>query len=269
MDIQDTAQTMDFMKTHNKGITGSTLKLIAIASMLIDHIGAVILERMLMQNGMLAAIDAETLDSFLETNAGLYDTYVVLRLIGRIAFPIFCFLLVQGFLHTHDLKKYLSRLFLFALISELPFDLAFSGKLFDWGYQNVFFTLSFGILTIAGIHKVEEKKEWNRIWRAASCLLIVALCLGAVTLLKTDYDMLGVSAIVVIYLFRQNKTMSVGIGCAVLMEIPAFVSLILIYLYNGQRGRSLKWFFYLFYPVHILVLYLVSCALGLGHVILS
>lgn len=267
MEDKQSIQTTNNIK-KGTGITGSTLKIIAIAIMLIDHIGAVILTRALIQRGLMNATDPETLSVFLESNAVLYYTCPIFRQIGRIAFPIFCFLLVQGFLHTHNLKKYLGRLFLFALISELPFDLAFSGKLFNWSHQNVFFTLFFGILAIAGIRLAEQKKEWHIIWRVLFSMLVVGVCVVAVSLLKPDYDILGVLAIVIIYLFRRRKTLAVGIGCAVLMEIAVFISLIPIHLYNGERGRSVKWLFYLFYPVHILVLYLISCAMGLGQVML-
>ena len=82
----------------NKGLSGSTLKIIAMVTMLIDHIGAAVLARMIISG-----------------NAELYDLYMVLRKIGRLAFPIFCFLLIEGFCHTKDVKKYTSRLCLFAL----------------------------------------------------------------------------------------------------------------------------------------------------------
>lgn len=257
---------IDKIKKHTKGITGSTLKLIAIVSMLIDHIGGIILLRALMLYGLLDKINAQDGAAFIDVHAGLYYTYVIFRQIGRIAFPIFCFLLVQGFLHTHDVKKYLSRLFLFALISEVPFDLGFSGTNFDWSHQNVYFTLFFGVLAITGIQMAKDKMDWSIMGRVLVSLLVVLICTGAALLLKTDYDVLGVLAIVVLYLFRKRKTLSSGLGCAVLMEIPTFVSMLPVYFYNGKRGINIKWLFYLFYPVHILLLYLLGCMLGLGQV---
>ena len=105
-----------------KGISGSTLKMIAIVTMLIDHIGAAVLARLLMVNG-LGELDQTSTDAivqWLSANGALYGTYTAMRMIGRVAFPIFCFLLVEGFLHTHDVKKYAMRLGLFALLSEIP-----------------------------------------------------------------------------------------------------------------------------------------------------
>ena len=116
-----------------KGFSGSTLKLIAIITMLIDHIGAAVIARLL-----IAGQGSEL----------LYKIYYAMRAVGRVAFPIFCFLLVEGFFYTGSRKKYALRLFGFALLSEIPFDLAFSGKILEFGYQNVFFTLLIGLLTI-------------------------------------------------------------------------------------------------------------------------
>lgn len=90
-----------------KGISGSTLKMIAIVTMLIDHIGAAVLARLLMVNGLgeLDQTNTDAIMQWLSANGALYGTYTVMRMIGRVAFPIFCFLLVEGFLHTHDVKN--------------------------------------------------------------------------------------------------------------------------------------------------------------------
>ncbi len=131
-----------------KGIPGSTIKIIAVITMLIDHIGAVILERFMVlqaQGGMIN----ETLE--------LVDT--VLRMIGRLGFPIFCFLLVEGFEKTKNLKKYLTRLILFALLSEIPFNLSISGTILSKNYQNVYFTLLIGILALCGMRAISKRPD--------------------------------------------------------------------------------------------------------------
>ena len=134
------------MKPSNKkfGISGSTLKLIAIVSMLIDHTAATVIRALLIS----ASPDWQP---------GLRTLYSVSRDIGRLAFPIFCFLLVEGFLHTRNPKKYAGRLFLFALISEIPFDLALQSGWFDPGKQNVYFTLLIGLLVLMGLSYFREK----------------------------------------------------------------------------------------------------------------
>lgn len=159
-----------------KGISGSTLKMIAIVTMLIDHIGAAVLARLLMVNGLgeLDQTNADAIMQWLSANGALYWTYTIMRMIGRVAFPIFCFLLVEGFLHTHDVKKYAMRLGLFALLSEIPFDLAFSSKILEFNYQNVFFTLFIGLLMMIAYRAVEEKEEWNQALKMILYILIVA-----------------------------------------------------------------------------------------------
>lgn len=244
-----------------RGMTGSSLKMIAIITMLIDHTAAVILERMLYGQGL----SAETIS--------LYIVYMVMRLIGRLGFPIFCFLLIEGFCHTRNVKKYALRLFLFALISEIPFDLGFIGSAFYWQYQNVFFTLFIGLLVLIGFRFAEEQIKWNRAFLIVfDCILLLA-GMWVADWLMTDYSGMGVLTIAAMYLFRKNKVLEAGVGCTVLTmmslnEVTAFFVLLPIYKYNGRRGWSLKWFFYVFYPVHILLLYLVAYAMGLGDIML-
>lgn len=235
-----------------KGITGSTLKIIAIAAMLLDHIGAVILERMIV-NGVEA----------------LMLPYVLLRLVGRLAFPIFCFLLVEGFSHTRSKKRYALRLFGFSLISEVPFDLAVKGKVFDPGYQNVFFTLLIGFLAMWAFEAVKDKlegQEQRTVYGAYTVVAVIA-CLFAY-LIKSDYSAFGVLAIIVMYFYREEKAKSMLFGTAVLvisnvLEIFALVDIVFVAKYNKERGLNLKYVFYLFYPVHMLVLYLIAYCMGL------
>lgn len=234
-----------------KGISGSTLKMIAIITMLIDHIGAAVLARLLItgQGGQLT-----------------YQIYLVLRTIGRIAFPIFCFLLVEGFEHTKDRRKYALRLLGFALISEVPFDLAFSSAILEFEHQNVFFTLFIGLLTIQGFHAVEEKTEWTPLIRGFLLALIMFAGMAAAYCLHTDYDAKGVMCIVALYVFRKVRGAQILAGCVAFgwWEIEALVAFIPIAFYNGKRGWNLKYVFYLFYPVHLLVLYLVCMKMGIA-----
>ena len=131
---------------QTRGLSGSTLKLLAIITMFIDHVGAAVLARMIIMGNNTEL---------------LYKVYLTMRTIGRIAFPIFCFLLIEGFEHTRDRKKYALRLLAFAAISEIPFDLAFNSKVLEFGYQNVFFTLFIGLVTIMAMHEVEKQQDWH------------------------------------------------------------------------------------------------------------
>lgn len=258
-----------YIISEKKGITGSTIKLIAIIAMFIDHIGAIILERVMLNRGMGMTGDIDTLLVGIEQNAVLYSVNVICRLIGRIGFPIFCFLLIEGFQHTHNIKKYAGRLFLFALVSEIPFNLAFSGRFIYTEYQNVFFTLLIGLLVMIGFRWIEENGNMHKALRVLSYLLVLAVGMAAAEFIKTDYSAFGVLTIAVMYYFRKRKTWSVGMGCVTLTamtlaEITAFFAIIPISKYNGQRGWNMKWLFYAFYPAHILLLYLISCGLGIS-----
>lgn len=211
------------------------LKLIAITSMLIDHVAGV----------------------FIPANSW---PYLICRLIGRLAFPIYAFLIVEGFYHTRNIKKYLLRLGIFALISEVPFDLAFYNKWFYGKHQNIFFTLFLGLLTIYLINMAENKyKEKMLVVNLVNTAITLASCFLAV-LLKTDYKFTGILLIVAFYLFRGNKLMST-ITMVILSGniIQAFsaLSIIPISFYNGKKGRNIKYLFYVFYPAHLIILYLI------------
>ena len=145
---------------ERKGISGSTLKIIAIITMLIDHIGAGVLGILMVVRGLNEAAD---LNAWIDANSTLVITYQMMRFVGRLAFPIFCFLLIEGFEHTHDVKKYALRLLSFCLVSEIPFDLLFNGKILEFGYQNVFFTLFIGLMVMCGFQSVENQERFAKV----------------------------------------------------------------------------------------------------------
>ena len=264
---------MQMGETQTRGISSAVLKNIAVVTMLIDHIGAVIVMRLLIQRGIYTAMVNQEVDAWMIQNGWLYGSYMAMRIIGRIAFPIYCFLLVEGFQKTHNVKKYLGRMFLFALLSEVPFDLALSGEVWYVEYQNVFFTLFIGLAVIAGLKLVEERLAGSgngkRILRIClSAGIIIAGCALAL-ILKTDYDFQGVLAITVLYLFRNRRKAQVWAGVIAFllmggMEMIAAFSFLLIWFYNGTRGKQNKYFFYFFYPVHLLLLWLICVAMGIA-----
>jgi hypothetical protein len=223
-------------------MNGFNLKLIAMITMFIDHMAAILLPW----------------DS---------KAWLICRSIGRLAFPIFCFLLVEGFLHTHNVRKYMARLGIFALISEIPFDLAFTSGSIHSGFlhQNVFFTLFIGLALIYGMSIISLVFAKNIILgKLLQGILILAGCFAAYQL-KTDYAYMGVLMIVAFYVFRKSKlllTLAVffvntmfGLG----IQILGAFSMMFILFYNGKRGhQGNKYLFYIFYPAHIFILYLIS-----------
>ncbi len=234
-------------ETLKKGLDGSTLKYIAIITMLIDHIGAILVAPMVYQT------------SVFEAN-GVYLFYKLLRNIGRIAFPIFCFFLVEGFSYTSNVKNYAKRLFLFALLSEIPFDLGFYNTFWTIQGQNVFFTLFIGLCAMVLLKEAQEKIASPTKLTVMRLIIVIVACLIAL-FLKTDYDMKGILSIVVLYLYRskENRLIQLIAGAITFLWEPyALIAFVLLYFYSEKRGKQPKYLFYGFYPIHILILYGIS-----------
>lgn len=250
-----------------RGLSGSTIKMIAVISMLVDHLAAGLLGRYLTINGYFSLdhSDMVQVEQWMQQNMTLFASYTVMRMIGRIAFPIYCFLLVEGFEHTSNRMKYAARLLIFAAVSEVPFDLLFNNSWLEFGYQNVFFTLFLGLTAMMGIRWLEERQDLNRFLKMVGLFIVIAACMAAAKYLKTDYAATGVFCIVMLYLFRFKRSYQIIIGCfAFLWELTAPLAFAAIAFYDGRRGWNMKYFFYLFYPVHLLLIYLLCVALGIS-----
>lgn len=249
-------------------LDSDTLKIIAIVTMLIDHTGASLLETILYSG-----------------NTGIpdywYEVDTVFRCIGRTAFPIFAFLLAEGFFHTHSRKKYLERLLFFAVLSEIPFNLAFHGFLFYPGSQNVFWTFCIGFLVIWGLERlyavyaagsdILKKNKERRGRRMNRGLKFVFPALGLVlagavmaSVMQADYGLYGFLLILLFYLGRRGNAPRIVVCiCGYLLflwEPYCLFGFLLILFYNGkrkQRGKGFQYFFYLFYPVHLLIFGLI------------
>ena len=256
------------MNEGKRTFSGSSLKFIAMFTMTIDHIAVVILERVMISMGGFGLTgDAQV--AFWKAHAGIYVTYFFMRLVGRVAFPIFCFLLIEGLKYTKSVKKYAFRLLLFAGLSEIPFNLATRGKLFDFSYQNVFFTLFFGLVAILCIQKMEQSVHLGKMLKNGLCIGIATLFGILAELLHTDYGFVGVLVIICMYLLRSSYLREILSGCGILtlfmgIEVTSFFAIPLVLRYNGQRGWKGKYVFYAFYPIHLLVLYGIACGMGLS-----
>lgn len=234
-------------KTSYGGLPAVTLKWIAIAAMLIDHIAW----------------------AFIPTRSFPGQ---VMHIIGRLTAPIMCFFLAEGYHYTHNIQKYAQRLFLFALFSHIPFVYFELGTLFSFTPFNVLYSLWFGLLGIWAWDKVKN--------RTLCTLIILGLCLMS---LKADWPVFDVLVPICFYKYRGNlamqaKCLSIAAACiAAYYTIPAFLngqpfyaqffqfgvllSIPILAAYNGTSGvRSHfdKWFFYIFYPAHLLLLALLK-----------
>jgi hypothetical protein len=218
-------------------LDGTVLKLIAMVSMLVDHVGAV-----------------------------FFPEAVWMRAIGRLAMPIFSFCIAEGYIHTKDRKKYLLRMGIFALVSEVPFDLAFDGVI-GLGHQNIMVTFFLAILALMLFDMIRgEKPGIAQNLLAGMTVLMMAV---AALLLNADYTLFGVLTVFLFYVFRSKHPLlraGAGVGFLVALRsvgynLAAGLSFIPIAMYNGKKGKGLKWLFYAFYPGHLLALYALSLLL--------
>lgn len=231
---------------YNFGLDSFMLKVIAVVTMVVDHTGVIF-------------------GQYLDNNV-----YIMLRTIGRVSFPIFAFLLVQGFIHTKNRQQYFTRLLGFGVAIHLVLSLL--GLLgFALPLQvNIFITLSIGFLAMWFLDTYREQK-------IISILMLLALCIFA-EMIQTDYGAYGVATVIFFYLTRQYKTFMLG-SFALLTVVHVFLqhllyhytsslqlyaigSLLFISLYNGKKGATTpKYFFYLFYPIHFIVLFMIRFAI--------
>lgn len=210
------------------------LKIIALTTMIIDHYGAI--------------FQGDTM---------------FFRMIGRLAFPIYCFLLVEGYFHTSDVKKYAKRLFIFALISEVPFDLAFYNKI-GFVHQNIFFTLFIGLAAIYFLDNKEGKYNFNK-------NVVILIACGLAILLSVDYNAIGIIYILAFYFTRNYDKLKRFKTIGLIMLIVNFISSILqqfsllalplLYTYNGDHGpknKIMQILFYAAYPLHLMIFYILK-----------
>lgn len=218
------------LENIKKSIDASALKWIAVIAMLIDHFAIAI---------------------YWQTDNRVYGVYRLLRYAGRISFPIFCFLLVEGFFYTKNIGKYIGRCFLFALISEIPYDMAIKGTICHWQTQNIYFTLTLGLCALFLIEKIKG----TDLMHVLGQMIVIAVFCYIADILEVDYHWRGILFIVMFYYCRNmgKKVICMSGIFAFAYEITAPLAFIPIYYYNGKRGKQFKYLFYLIYPLHLLL----------------
>ncbi len=225
-------------------LDGTALKVIAMVSMVIDHVGDI-----------------------------FFPEATWMRMAGRIAMPVFSFCIAEGYVHTHDVKRYLLRMGAFALVSELPFDLAFSGGT-DWTHQNIMLSFFLSILSLILFDRVRGPKDpqTGRYGAGRTALGCFEVCLMAAValLLRADYTCFAVIGVFLFYVLKEQDPFFRALGGVGFLSVTRTMgyycatglSLFPLLLYNGKKGKGLKWLFYLFYPGHLLLLYAVKAFLG-------
>ncbi|HCA05211.1 MAG TPA: TraX protein [Ruminococcaceae bacterium] len=221
-------------------ISGSALKVIAVITMLIDHVAL-----MFMRDSTVVLL------SFGKNSLTLY---YFLRCVGRIAFPLYAFLLVEGFLHTRNRLKYGVSLAVMALVSEFAWNLEHTGTLF-YSEQNVMFTLLAGYLAMCATERFKTD--------ALKLTAIMAVLTAAAFTLHFDYGFQGFAFILLLYLLRDMAVVRDVLGICVLpSQWIGGLAFLPVAFYNGKRGfikgAVLKYAFYAFYPAHLFVIYLIK-----------
>lgn len=218
-----------------KGINGAQLKYIAFSSMFIDHFNKAIITPFLTGTGPMVIITT------------IFD------ILGRIAFPIFAFMVVEGFFKTKSQWKYLRNLLIFAVISEIPYDMFQSAEFVNTWSQNILWGLALGLFTIMVIDKLKEKIKKRPLWIFVSLLIVALSSLGSM-LISSDYEYYAIIIIYLYYIFYDKRLVASGLGYLVIIkEIYAILGFATVLLYNGEKGKQNKIFNYLFYPVHLLI----------------
>ena len=189
----------------------------------------------------------------------LFPDQIWMRVIGRVAFPIYAYCLAEGFRYTSDYRRYLGRLALFAILSEIPFDLAFYGVPFSFAHQNVFFTLTLGLILLWVLERCREQLLLCAGAFAVLCFLAQAL--------HMDYGAGGLLMVFAFYLAQQGTSPWIGWGIFVFINLfgyaggvqwAAILALLPIGLYSGKAGKKKQRFFYWIYPLHLLLLWVIE-----------
>lgn len=214
-----------------------TLKILAIIFMTIDHVGFI-----------------------------LFPKINILRVIGRISFPIFAFQTGISFEKTKNKEKYILRMLIFTIFSQIPFNIAIQAGAPGYPhFLNIGATLTCGILALYCLEKFE-----NKILKYTSTLLVILLGV----FIPMDYGWIGILTIIVLHYFKKDKLFAsvsfatlVSINCIVKnssFNLPEIIALIPILLYNGKKGPNVKYLFYIFYPLHLIILVIMKSILQIN-----
>ena len=224
---------------------GAQLKYMAFLSMLLDHVN----------NSMITP--------YLDGKGLLLHVSNLLSILGRVAFPLFMFFLVEGFFKTRSRKKYLINLLIFGILSEVPFDLFTSRELFNKNWNNIMFTLALSLITIWIVDEMKGRlaKKSKTLWYGASVLVVAVMCAVAM-FFSLDYDYHAIIVAYLFYIFYEKPLYGAVLGyLSIIKELYSVLGFAATLTYNGERGKQYKWLNYAFYPVHLLILGLLRVAL--------
>ena len=236
--INDSCKRLQFL-------SGASLKYIAMISMLADHVNkALIWPNLTSEHGALATV------------SNLFG------IIGRIAFPLFCFFLVEGYFKTQSRIKYLLNLLVFGMISEVPFDMFTTASFFNMNWNNVMFTLALVLITSWCIDTLKERIKNKVVWVFVSLVIVTVIGIFSMNY-GFDYEHHAIFIGYFFYLFYKIPILRAVLGYLSIFSEPwSLLGFGLTLTYNGKRGKQCKMLNYWFYPVHLLILGLLRLYFG-------
>lgn len=272
-------------KKEKKGITASTLKIITMIVLFMQNFNIVIMERLLDTDSMGKSLEPlkgmfegiysiqwklqanmeylKAVSDFFEQKSTIWTIYLVFTVIGCMTLPLLCYLLVQGFLKSTRRRRDLYEMGAFAIISEIPYDLATSGKVFDYTSQNVFFGLFIGLLVLTVMDYIFIKLKESNFLKYILSVLVVLVGMMICIFGMSFYLCFPVLIMASMYIFNSKKLFGSAVGCFTMTTLSmyylcSFLALIPIHLYNGKPGRKMGYLLYIFYPLHLLVIYMIA-----------
>lgn len=254
-------------KKKKKGITAFHLKVIAMVSLVFFAVTRVILYRH-MDFLSLDTKDSEAVSAFMEKFGGTLTVTMILEFLGCIAFPILAYLLVMGYVNSQKKAKDIIEFAIIAIVSEIPYDLAMSGKVLEITGQNMYLSLFLGLCAVAIVDLLWEK-YLTSLFSKYLVAIVVTITFMFLGILSRGF--LGIAPLVMMcmYIFKQNKLSSVMLGIFSMYfiyqldTVPYFLSLIPIALYNGEQGKKTGYMLHVFYPLHLIIIYVIAVVMKL------
>ena len=246
-----------------KGISQEQLKVIACLTMLIDHIGYELIYPIYSSMSLISAADLPAVKL-------IYNLYLLCRCIGRISFPIFAFLLVEGVHHTRNRGRYMLRLAICALLAEIPYDLVVAGGI-SWQKQSIMVTLLLGFCAVVLMEKCRSL-AWKPVVLSPVAVLaevlnvsygwegILLIALFELSREMYNPNLVRTGGMIVLFHYMSSSILRVG-NFTFPMQVLGVLSMLFIANYDGRKlthSKILQWGFYLFYPAHLLILWAIG-----------
>lgn len=275
---------------ERKGMAASTMKVLVIISLFLQSLNIVVMDPFLdvesvgkslepVAEGFKAVFTPEwrlsansmykdAITEFFDAKAGAWTMYLVFSIVGSFAVPLLCFVVLQEFLTSENKRNDVLIFGMFAIASEIPYDLAMKGQFLEYTTQNMFVGIFLGLLVVWAMDTISNKMMRSAFIKYFVSMLVFLLGILMAIITKTYFFIFPVLIIVCMYIFREKKMLGPVIGCFAMTTVSpyylcSFVSLIPINMFNGKIEKKLKYMLPIFYPVHLLILFIIAKCMNL------